>query len=651
MHKLQLTFMLISVPLAVLLAKPISLKSPNGKIEITINTEKQLTWAVRSEGSTVLEPSPLAMSFNNDVVAGKDMQAVKTKTRSVDQVLTPVIRVKNSRVLDKFNELEITPRGNYSVLFRCYDDGVAYRFVTRFSQPVQVMDEQVRFIFSDDHSTWFPEEESMFSHNERQYLRLKLSQIKAERFCSLPMVVALTNGTKVLISEADLEDYPGLWLEGGGSVPHSLHGKFSHFPLETKLSGDRNVRITRHADYLAETSAVRSYPWRFLIISRNDSQLIESEMVFKLAKPCELTDTAWIQPGKVQWDWWNSLNVYGVDFKSGVNTSTYKYFIDSAAKNGAQYIILDEGWYDLNDLMKVAPEVNMEELVSYSREKKIGLILWTTWKALEDKMEEAMTRFEGWGIKGIKVDFMQRDDQWMVNFYYRTARMAAKHKLMVDFHGAYKPTGLIRTLPNVVTSEGVKGLENLKWSRLPDPEHNLLLPFTRMVAGPMDYTPGAMINKDSASFYIDFNEPMSLGTRCHQLALYVAFESPLQMLSDSPSNYEREPVCMDFLRRVPTVWDETRVLKAAMGDYLVIARRSGTTWFLAALTDWTSRSFDIALDFLGDDDYLLESWQDGINVDRHAADFKYAQQSVSDQSRIKIEMAKGGGWVGIINRN
>ena len=651
MHKLQLAFILISVPLAVLLAKPISLKSPNGKIEITINTEKQLTWAVRSEGSTVLEPSPLAMSFNNDVVAGKDMQAVKTKTRSVDQVLTPVIRVKNSRVLDKYNEIEITPRGNYSVLFRCYDDGVAYRFVTRFSKPVQVMDEQVRFIFSDDHSTWFPEEESMFSHNERQYLRLKLSQIKAERFCSLPMVVALTNGTKVLISEADLEDYPGLWLEGGGSVPHSLHGKFSHFPLETKLSGDRNVRITRHADYLAETSAVRSYPWRFLIISRNDSQLIESEMVFKLAKPCELTDTAWIQPGKVQWDWWNSLNVYGVDFKSGVNTSTYKYFIDSAAKNGAQYIILDEGWYDLNDLMKVAPEVNMEELVSYSREKKIGLILWTTWKALEDKMEEAMIRFEGWGIKGIKVDFMQRDDQWMVNFYYRTARMAAKHKLMVDFHGAYKPTGLIRTLPNVVTSEGVKGLENLKWSRLPDPEHNLLLPFTRMVAGPMDYTPGAMINKDSASFYIDFNEPMSLGTRCHQLALYVAFESPLQMLSDSPSNYEREPVCMDFLRRVPTVWDETRVLKAAMGDYLVIARRSGTTWFLAALTDWTSRSFDIALDFLGDDDYLLESWQDGINVDRHAADFKYAQQSVSDQSRIKIEMAKGGGWVGIINRN
>ena len=460
MHKLQLAFILISVPLAVLLAKPISLKSPNGKIEITINTEKQLTWAVRSEGSTVLEPSPLAMSFNNDVVAGKDMQAVKTKTRSVDQVLTPVIRVKNSRVLDKYNEIEITPRGNYSVLFRCYDDGVAYRFVTRFSQPVQVMDEQVRFIFSDDHSTWFPEEESMFSHNERQYLRLKLSQIKAERFCSLPMVVALTNGTKVLISEADLEDYPGLWLEGGGSVPHSLHGKFSHFPLETKLSGDRNVRITRHADYLAETSAVRSYPWRFLIISRNDSQLIESEMVFKLAKPCELTDTAWIQPGKVQWDWWNSLNVYGVDFKSGVNTSTYKYFIDSAAKNGAQYIILDEGWYDLNDLMKVAPEVNMEELVSYSREKKIGLILWTTWKALEDKMEEAMIRFEGWGIKGIKVDFMQRDDQWMVNFYYRTARMAAKHKLMVDFHGAYKPTGLIRTLPNVVTSEGVKGLEN-----------------------------------------------------------------------------------------------------------------------------------------------------------------------------------------------
>ena len=423
---------------------------------------------------------------------------------------------------------------------------------------------------------------------------------------------------------------------------------FAACALETKQTSDRDVRVVRSADYLAETQGNRSYPWRVLIIAHEDRQLLESEMVYKLAKPCELPDTDWIRPGKVAWDWWNALNIYGVDFKSGVNTATYKYYIDFASKNGLEYIILDEGWYDLKDIMKVVPEIDMDELLAYGRQKNVGIILWTTWKALEDKMTEAMDRFEKWGIKGIKVDFMQRDDQWMVNFYYRTARLAGRHKLLVDYHGAYKPTGWIRTLPNVVSSEGVKGLENLKWSRLPDPEHNLTLPFTRMVAGPMDYTPGAMINKDSASFNIDFGAPMSLGTRCQQLALYVVFESPLQMLADNPSNYEREPGCMEFLRQVPSVWDETRVLQAAMGDYVALARRNGTTWYLAAMTDWTGRDLDISLGFLGQGNFQMDVWQDGVNVDKYAADFQRQQQSVTAASRVKIRLAGGGGWVAII---
>lgn len=650
MNKYSVIALLVFVLGATLQARPVVVKSPDGKIEATINTDKQLTWTVVSQGVTVLEASPLSMTFDNGVVAGKNMQGVKSQIRSVKQVLTPVVAVKNDRVPDHYNEAEISTRNGYSVLFRCYNDGVAYRFITRFSKPVRVMDEEVRLVFSGDHAAWFPEEESMFSHNERVYLDVKLSDISSDRMCSLPMMVRIADGPNVLISEADLEDYPGLWLRGGRTA-HTLQGLLSQVALETRLSGDRNVRILRHASYLAETKGTRSFPWRYLIIAHADKQLIESEMTFKLASPCALTETSWIKPGKVAWDWWNALNLYGVDFTAGVNTVTYKYYIDFAAKYGIPYIILDEGWYDLKDLMKVVPEVDMEELVRYSREKNVGLVLWTTWKALDDKMEEAMAQFEKWGIRGIKVDFMQRDDQWMVNFYYRTAALAARHKLLVDFHGAYKPTGLIRTWPNVVTSEGVKGLENLKWSRLPDPEHNLMLPFTRMVAGPMDYTPGAMINKDSASFHIDWDQPMSLGTRCHQLALYVAFESPLQMLADSPSQYEREPECMEFLRRVPTVWDETRVLQAAVGDYLVIARRSGNTWYLAGLTDWNSRCFEAPLDFLGDDNYTLESWQDGINVDRHAGDFTFKTQSVSDQSRIKLQMAKGGGWVGIINKN
>ncbi|NLP10458.1 glycoside hydrolase family 97 protein, partial [bacterium] len=419
MNNFSVLALLVFMLGATLQARPVVVKSPDGRIETTINTDKQLTWSVVSQGVTVLEASPLSMTFDNGVVAGKNMQGVKSRIRSVNQVLTPVVAVKNDRILDHYNEAEISSRDGYSVVFRCYNDGVAYRFITRFAKPVRVMDEEVRLVFSGDHATWFPEEESMFSHNERVYLDVKLSDISNDRMCSLPMMVRIADGPKVLISEADLEDYPGLWLRGG-STAHTLQGLLSQAALETRLSGDRDVRILRHANYLAETKGTRSFPWRYLIIAHADKQLIESEMTFKLASPCALKETSWIKPGKVAWDWWNALNLYGVDFKAGVNTATYKHYIDFAAKYGIPYIILDEGWYDLKDLMKVVPEVDMEELVRYSREKNVGLVLWTTWKALDDKMEEAMTQFEKWGIRGIKVDFMKSDDQWMVNFYYRT---------------------------------------------------------------------------------------------------------------------------------------------------------------------------------------------------------------------------------------
>ncbi len=646
-YYLPALFMLIAF-VAAAVSKPILLKSPDGKIVVSIETDKQLLYSVTVNGVQIIAPSAVAMTLNNGMVAGKAMQGVKTKFSTMDETLTPVVRVKNATVRNHYNQVEISTRQNYSVIFRVYDDGLAWRFVTRFDKPVRVLDEKASFVFSGDYGTWFPEEESMMSHNEREYLRLKLSEIGPERFCSTPMLVAVGNGPKVWISEADLEDYPGLWLNGGVKGEHALYGKFAHFPVQVEQKNDRDVAVAESADYLAETRGSRTFPWRVLIIAQNDAQLLESEMVYKLARPCELSDTGWIKPGKVAWDWWNALNLYGVDFKSGVNTATYKYYIDFAAKNGLEYIILDEGWYDLQDIMKVVPEIDMEELLVYAKQKNVGIILWMTWKALDDKMAEAMARFEQWGVKGIKVDFMQRDDQWMVNFYYRCARMAAKHKLLVDYHGAYKPTGLIRTLPNVVTSEGVKGLENLKWSRLPDPQHNVTLPFTRMVAGPMDYTPGAMVNKDSASFYIDFTEPMSMGTRCHQLALYVVFESPLQMLADVPSNYEREPECMRFLSQAPSVWDETRVLKAAVGDYVVMARRSGAAWYIGALTDWTGRDLDISLNFLAPGNHSMQVWQDGPNVDKRAVDFQCLQQTVTAESRVKMRLAGGGGWVAII---
>jgi alpha-glucosidase len=359
-------------------------------------------------------------------------------------------------------------------------------------------------------------------------------------------------------------------------------------------------------------------------------------------------DFSWVKPGKVAWDWWNALNLYGVNFTSGVNTETYKYYIDFASKYNLDYIILDEGWYELGDLMKVVPDIDMEEIVRYGKEKNVGIILWVVWKTLDDQFDEAFNQFGKWGIKGIKVDFMQRDDQWMVDYYWRVAKEAANRHMLVDFHGSYKPSGLRRAYPNVITREGVKGLENNKWGEEVTPGHDVTLPFTRMLAGPMDFTPGAMINATKNNFRAVWNRPMSQGTRCHQLAMYVVYESPLQMLADSPSHYYDEPEAMEFLSKVPTVWDETKVLDAKVGEYVLLARQNGNEWYLGAMTDWASREMEIDLSFLGDGEYTIDIWQDGINADRNANDFKKITRKVTKSDKLKIHLVSGGGWTAVV---
>jgi alpha-glucosidase len=381
-----------------------------------------------------------------------------------------------------------------------------------------------------------------------------------------------------------------------------------------------------------------------LVIAEDDGDLIESEMVYKLSPENRIKDPSWIRPGKVAWDWWNANNIFGVDFRAGINTETYKYYIDFASRYGIEYIILDEGWSDTTDLFQVNPDIDLDELLEHARRKNVGVILWVVWKTLDDQLDEALDRFAEWGIKGIKVDFMQRDDQWMVNYYWKVAEAAARRKLLVDFHGSYKPAGLRRAYPNVLTREGVRGLEHVKWSEHPTPEHNLLLPFIRMLAGPMDYTPGAMINAQKNNFNAVFTRPMSLGTRCHQLAMYVVFESPLQMLADSPSHYLREEACVGFLAVVPTVWDETRVLDAKVGDYVLIARKSGEEWYVGAMTDWSPRELTMDLSFLPEGDFTMEFFQDGPNADRYASDFEQGRKAVSRDSKIRIRLAPGGGW-------
>ena len=566
-----------------------------------------------------------------------------TKTRTVDTVHEPAVRRKGASIRERFHELRLELDGRYAVAFRAFDDGVAYRFETSLPKPaVVVKAEEARFPFVDSKQVYYPQEESFFSHNERHYAPVTLQSIAPAAIATLPAVVETTGGLKVAIAESDVEDYPGLWLRGNSD--QSLSATFPPYPLETKLERDRDLKVTKGADFIAKTKGTRTYPWRILAVARKDAELITNELVWLMASPSRVADTSWIKPGKVAWDWYNASNLKGVPFKAGINTETYEYFIDFASKHGIEYVVLDEGWYVLGDLSKVVPEIDMEALAAHAKQKNVGLIMWVVWNTFDDQFQRTLDQFVKWGVKGIKIDFMQRDDQVVMEYYHRVSREAAARKMLVDFHGAQRPALLTRTWPNLISTEGVKGLENVKWSEDVHPDHDLTLPFTRMLLGPMDYTPGAMSNAAKGSFAKIFLTPMSMGTRCHQLALYTAFESPLQMLADAPTAYEREPESLEFLSAVPSVWDETRVLHARIGDFLAIARRRGGDWYVGALTDWTPRELAIDLSFLPAGAFALDAYADGPNADRQGSDYVRSQRDVDASTKITVKLAPGGGW-------
>ncbi len=634
-----------SVPLD----KSHDLLSPDGRIRVTFEFGRRITYRIFWQEKRLLGPNPISMTLQDYGKLGDAPNLISFTTRSSNNTLVPVVRQKSRSIPDHYNEISFKFAGNFGLDFRAYDDGVAYRFRIQLPEEVFVLNEEVVLNFPTDAKVYFPTEESFLTHSERLYEYLSLSEIPAAKMACLPVLLEMGDGPKLAVTEADLEDYPGLYLKGTNSP--SLSGLFPAVALKENRTRDRTVEVTERADYIAQTRGLRTYPWRVMVIAEEDGDLIQSQMVYKLAPERKIQDTSWIRPGKVAWDWWNANNLFGVDFRAGINTATYKYYIDFASRYGIEYIILDEGWSDTTDLLKVSPDIDIEELTAYARERGVGIILWVVWKTLDDQLEAALDRFAAWGVQGIKVDFMQRDDQWMVNYYWRIAQAAAERRLLVDFHGSYKPTGLRRAYPNVLTREGVIGLEHVKWSQHPTPEHNVTLPFIRMLAGPMDYTPGAMINAQEENFRSIFTRPMSMGTRCHQLAMYVVFESPLQMLADSPSHYLREKECMEFLAPVPTVWDETQVLDAKVGDYVCVARRSGKEWYVGAMTDWTPRELVIDFSFLPPGQHTLEFFQDGPNADRYGNDFEQGQKPISPDQKLRIRLAPGGGWAGRITRS
>jgi alpha-glucosidase len=622
--------------------------SPSGNNKVRIELSDRITYSVFSLGKEIILPSPVSMSLADGTVLGRTPRLKEVRERRLDERITPVVKVKRALVVDRGNELSLEFEGNYSLTARAYDDGVAYRFSTRLGGEVTVAREEATFRFPGNHRAFMPITDTMFLSFEKKYVYKAIAELAEKEMTYLPMVAEADDGTKIAITESSLEDYPGMFLKKAAQQAATLEAAFAAYPLKERQLRDRHMEVTERADYIARTKGARSFPWRLLVIAHRDGELVESDLVYRLSDPPRISDPSWIRPGKVAWDWWNANNLYGVDFPAGINTQTYKHYIDFASRHGLEYVILDEGWSAPDDLLKINPDVDMEELFRYAAEKKVGLILWCVWLTLDRQLDAALDMFEKWGAKGIKVDFMDRDDQKIVNYYWRIAEQAARRKLLVDFHGAYKPAGLDRAYPNVLTREGVMGLEYSKWSDSVTPEHDLIIPFTRMLAGPMDYTPGAMVNAQQRDFKPIFNRPMSQGTRCHQLAMFVVFESPLQMLCDSPSNYSREPEIMDFLAGVPSVWDETKVLDAKVGDYLVAARRSGRDWYIGAMTDWSARELAVDVSFLGGGRVEADIWEDGVNASRWGSDYRKTRQVLSRSMVIKL--APGGGWVARVRR-
>jgi alpha-glucosidase len=627
-------------------AKDYKVSSPDNKISLTVNAGTELKWSATIDGKEIINNSKIAMVLADGKILGSNEKVKKVKYSQLNDILTPVIANKKSSISDNCNILSIYFNSGFSLQFRAYNDGVAYRFETSLKDEITVTNEISEFNFPAGTHSWYPLETSFMSHNERTFLYYSLDTIAKKHLASLPTLFQV-NGTDILITESDIDDYPGMWITGAGAG--KISGIWSKYPETEKLIGDRNLFVTGTRDYIARTKGTRTFPWRVFVIAQNDAKLIESDLVFKLARPNKIEDTKWIKPGQVAWDWWNANNIHGVDFRAGINNDTYKYYIDFASRNGIEYIILDEGWYKSGTVLESKPEINIPELCSYAENKNVGIILWVVWKTFQDKIDDAVVLYEKWGVKGVKVDFMQRDDQKMVNFYLEAARKTAEHHLLIDFHGAYKPDGLGRTWPNALTREGVKGMENNKWSKDINPDHDVTIPFTRMIAGPMDYTPGAMVNMDKANFTANFTRPESQGTRAHQIALYIIYESPLQMLSDSPSNYIKEQESTDFIVNIPVVWDDVIGIDGKVGDFLLLARRSGKDWFVGALTDWTSRDMDLDLSFLPAGQYSIDIFQDGINADRYAGDYKHLKSKVKSGDKMKIHLAPGGGWAARIS--
>lgn len=627
--------------------KSVSANSPDGQTKLTVTVSDRIYYDVESHGETLFRQNHIGLTLRDRTLGNKPALKSK-KVTTVNETITPIHPLKQSQVENNYTLLTTTFGGDYKVEWRVYNDGIAYRFVTNLKGDIEIISEDGTWQLATPAKLVLQQPGGFKTSCEENYSVVASNEWKQDdKMSELPILV-MGEKQKVLISEFDLFDYAGVFLKSVGEGTNAFSIIQPKCPLEYEDRGDRAQNILKEADYVAKTSGARSFPWRYMLITQRDGALAESTMPTRLAPANEIGNTDWIKVGQTCWDWLNGIP-YGPDvtFKSGINLDTYKYFIDFAARNSVGYILIDEGWaLNTRDPFTTNPEVHLPEIISYGKSKGVGVILWLPWLTVEHHMD-LFQKFEEWGIKGVKIDFMDRQDQWMVNFYERCAKEAAKHHIFIDFHGAYHPSGLDYKYPNVLTYEGVRGME---YNGSCKPDNSVWLPFIRNAVGPMDYTPGSMLNYQPERHH--GNRPIcaGVGTKAFNMAVFVLFESNLQMLMDNPCRYDNWPDCRDFLTSVPVNWDETRVLLAEAGQYIVTAKRKGSKWFIGGITNSTERNLELKLDFLPEGKQMkMTSFKDGVNAHIMAMDYLREESRVNNNSVLPIHMARNGGWCAVID--
>ena len=626
------------------------LSSPDGTLKVEISTGNELAYQVMHGNDTILSHSNIALVLEDGTIVGKTPRITGERRKKIkDNIESPFYRFKE--FVATGNELDLKLKGGFGIIFRAYNEGVAYRFYTTQSSDIIIKEEQAEFNFPQDYTAYLP-----YTTNDKKPMAMAYQNVyditplsKAQpKLAFLPVTVDC-GSVKLTLLESDLEAYPGMFVQSQQGK-YGLKGVFAPYPAKTDFYPWRKQEyVTETTDFISRSRGSRSYPWRVLAITEKDTDMPVNNLVYALASPNRIGDTSWIKTGKVAWDWWNDWNLKGVPFKAGINMDTYKYYIDFASRNGLEFIVLDEGWYDpkSGDMLTVIPELDLTELIAYGKSKGVEIVLWTVFNVLDSQLEAACKKYADMGIKGFKVDFLDRDDQTAVEMVYRIAEMTARYKLTLDLHGIYKPTGINRTYPHIINFESVFGMEEVKWTDIKNnmPLYDVTFPYIRMMAGPVDYTPGAMRNATKADWRAMYYTPASMGTRCHQLAAYIVHDSPFTMLCDAPTNYLNEQECVDFIASLPVEVDSTFIASGELGKYIVTVRKKDVNWYIGGMTNWDERDVQLDFSFLPEGmSYTAVLFKDGVNANKQAEDYRKETIRIDKDSRLTLHLASGGGF-------